>query len=67
VLGTVPQVLGSVNMTKLLTEGAEDVVGATFAVEPDPARAAVLMRRRIEAKRKALGLEAIEPESIPMP
>ena len=67
VLGTVPQVLGSVNMTKLLTEGAEDVVGATFAVEPDPARAAVLMRRRIEAKRKALGLEAIDPESIPMP
>jgi carbon-monoxide dehydrogenase catalytic subunit len=67
VLGTVPQVLGSVNMTKLLTEGAEDVVGATFAVEPDPARAAVLMRRRIEAKRKALGLKAIEPESIPMP
>ena len=67
VLGTVPQVLGSANMTKLLTEGAEDVVGATFAVEPDPARGAVLMRRRIEAKRKALGLEAIEPESIPMP
>jgi carbon-monoxide dehydrogenase catalytic subunit len=67
VLGTVPQVLGSANMTKLLTEGAEEVVGATFAVEPDPARAAVLMRRRIEAKRKALGLKAIEPESIPMP
>jgi len=67
VLGTVPQVLGSANMTKLLTEGAEDVVGATFAVEPDPARGAVLMRRRIEAKRKALGLEAIDPESIPMP
>jgi carbon-monoxide dehydrogenase catalytic subunit len=67
VLGTVPQVLGSGNVTALLTQGAEDVVGAAFAVEPDPAKAAVLMRRRIEAKRKGLGLEALDPESIPMP
>jgi anaerobic carbon-monoxide dehydrogenase catalytic subunit len=67
VLGTVPQVLGSGNVTALLTQGAEEVVGAAFAVEPDPARAAVLMRRRIEAKRGGLGLEALDPESIPMP
>jgi carbon-monoxide dehydrogenase catalytic subunit len=67
VLGTVPQVLGSGNVTELLTQGAEDVVGAAFAVEPDPAKAAVLMRRRIEAKRKGLGLAALDPESIPMP
>jgi carbon-monoxide dehydrogenase catalytic subunit len=67
VLGTVPQVLGSGNVTALLTQGAEDVVGAAFAVEPDPTKAAVLMRRRIEAKRKGLGLEALDPESIPMP
>jgi carbon-monoxide dehydrogenase catalytic subunit len=67
VLGTVPQVLGSGNVTALLTQGVEDVVGAAFAVEPDPAKAAVLMRRRIEAKRKGLGLEALDPESIPMP
>jgi carbon-monoxide dehydrogenase catalytic subunit len=67
VLGTVPQVLGSPNVTSLLTAGAEDVVGATFAVEPDPHKAAVLIRRRIEAKRKALGLPFVEPESIAMP
>lgn len=67
VLGTVPPVLGSGSVTELLTQGAEDVVGATFAVEPDPAKAAVLMRRRIEAKRKGLGLEAQDPESIPLP
>ncbi len=67
VLGTAPPVFGSMNVVKLLTEGLEDAVGATFAVEPDPKRAAVLIRRRIEAKRKALGLPHIEPDSIPMP
>jgi carbon-monoxide dehydrogenase catalytic subunit len=67
VLGTVPQVLGSPNVTELLTAGAEGVIGATFAVEPDPHKAAVLMRRRIEAKRKALGLSFVEPGSIAMP
>jgi len=56
VLGTVPQVLGSPNVTSLLTEGAEDVVGAAFAVEPDPVKAAALMLERIENKRKELGL-----------
>jgi len=56
VLGTVPQVLGSPNVTELLTEGAEDVVGAAFAVEPDPEKAAGLMLERIDAKREALGL-----------
>jgi len=67
VLGTVPPVLGSPEVTKLLTEGAEGVVGATFAVEPDPERAAVLIRRHIEKKRKGLGLPFVDPESIPMP
>jgi len=56
VLGTVPQVLGSPNVTDLLTAGAEEVVGATFAVEPDPEKAAALMLDRIEEKRKGLGL-----------
>jgi carbon-monoxide dehydrogenase catalytic subunit len=46
------------NTVKLLTEGLEDVVGATFAVEPDPEQAAVLIRRRIEGRRQALGLPA---------
>ncbi len=58
VLGPMPPVTGSMNIVKLLTEGLEDVVGATFAVEPDPEQAALLIRRRIESKRTALGLSA---------
>ncbi len=56
VLGTVPQVLGSPNVTELLTAGAEGVIGATFAVEPDPEKAAALMIQRIDEKRKGLGI-----------
>jgi carbon-monoxide dehydrogenase catalytic subunit len=67
VLGTTPPVFGSPNVVKLLTEGLEGVVGATFAVEPDPNRAAALIRRRIESKRAALGLDSIDPSTIPMP
>ncbi len=60
VLGPMPPVTGSLNVVKLLTEGLNDVVGAAFAVEPDPEKAAVLIRRHIEAKRKALGLPFLE-------
>ncbi len=67
VLGTAPPVFGSPNVVKLLTEGLEDVFGATFAVEPDPNRAAALIRRHIERKRSGLGIIAIDPESIPLP
>jgi carbon-monoxide dehydrogenase catalytic subunit len=67
VLGTVPPVLGSSALTELLTKGAEDVIGAVFAVEPDPERAAVLIRRHIENKRKALGLPSVEPDTITLP
>jgi carbon-monoxide dehydrogenase catalytic subunit len=67
VLGVQPPIFGSPNVVNLLAAGLDDVVGATFAVEPDPEKAAVLIRRHIEKKRKALGLPAIEPESIPMP
>jgi carbon-monoxide dehydrogenase catalytic subunit len=56
VLGTVPQVLGSPNVTALLTDGAEGVVGAKFAVETDPFKAAQLMIEHIAAKRTALGI-----------
>jgi len=67
VLGTVPPVLGSSEVTKLLTEGAEDVIGAVFAVELDPKRAAVLIRRHIENKRKDLGLPSVDPKTITIP
>ena len=60
VLGPMPPVTGSANVVGLLTEGLKDVVGATFAVEPDPEKAAVLIRRHIEEKRKALGIPALE-------
>ena len=56
VLGTVPAVLGSANVTKLLTEGAEGVVGGKFAVETDPFKAAQLILSHIMAKRAALGI-----------
>ncbi|MDD4162524.1 MAG: anaerobic carbon-monoxide dehydrogenase catalytic subunit [Methanothrix sp.] len=56
VLGTVPPVLGSQNVASLLTSGAKDVVGASFAVEPDPFKAAMLMIDHIDSQRKKLGL-----------
>jgi len=56
VLGPMPPITGSMNIVKLLTDGLNGVLGATFAVEPDPEKAAVLIRRHIETKRKALGL-----------
>lgn len=56
VLGTVPQVVGSPNVTQLLTAGAEGVVGGKFAVEPEPFKAARLILDHIAAKRAALGL-----------
>ena len=67
VLGVQPPIFGSKNVVKLLAEDLEGVVGARFAIEPDPERAAVLIRRHIERKRKELGLPYIEPDSIPMP
>jgi carbon-monoxide dehydrogenase catalytic subunit len=56
VLGTVPPVLGSPEVAELLTSGAEGVVGAKFAVELDPFKAAGLMIDHIAAKRAALGI-----------
>jgi carbon-monoxide dehydrogenase catalytic subunit len=56
VLGPMPPVTGSLNIVELLTEGLNGAVGACFAVEPDPEKAAQLIRRHIESKREALGL-----------
>jgi len=56
ILGTIPPVLGSPNLVQLLTQGAEDVVGAVFAVEADPVAAAGLAAQHIQKKRTALGL-----------
>jgi carbon-monoxide dehydrogenase catalytic subunit len=56
VLGTVPPVLGSAAVAGLLTSAAKDVVGACFAVEPDPFKAAALMINHIDSQRRKLGL-----------
>jgi anaerobic carbon-monoxide dehydrogenase catalytic subunit len=56
VLGTIPQVLGSPLVTQVLTQTANDVVGAAFAVETDPVKGADLMIAHMDAKRKALGI-----------
>lgn len=56
VLGTVPPVLGSPEVAGLLTGGAASVVGASFAVEPEPIQAARLMIDHIDSQRKKLGL-----------
>jgi len=64
VLGVQPAIFGSRNVVQLLAGGLDDVVGAKFAVEADPEKAAVLIRRHIEAKRQALGLEFIANEAI---
>ena len=64
VLGVQPPIFGSANVVSLLAGGLDDVVGAKFAVEPDPYKAALLIRRHIEAKRQGLGLTFIASEDI---
>ena len=56
VLGSVPPVLGGPVVTEILTQGANDVVGAAFAVETDPFKAAQLMIDHINVKRQALDI-----------
>jgi carbon-monoxide dehydrogenase catalytic subunit len=58
VLGVMPPIAGSKKITELATSGLNDVFGACFAVEPDPAKAAELIINHITEKRKGLGLNA---------
>ncbi len=58
VLGVMPPIGGSTNVTKLATSGLKDVFGASFAVEANPDRAADLIIAHITEKRKGLGLSA---------
>lgn len=67
VLGVQPPIFGSMNVVKLLAEDLDGVVGARFAVEPDPERAAVWIRRHLETKRAALGLPAYDLDTITAP
>jgi carbon-monoxide dehydrogenase catalytic subunit len=60
VLGPAPPVLGSKTVTDLLLNGITAHLGACFAVEPDPLKAAKLIIRHVEEKRRGLGLDARE-------
>ncbi|MHA1513238.1 MAG: anaerobic carbon-monoxide dehydrogenase catalytic subunit [Candidatus Hodarchaeales archaeon] len=57
VLGVVPPITGSENFTNLALDGLEGVLGARFAVNPDPIKMADMIEDRINEKRKGLGLE----------
>ena len=48
------------NVVKMVTEGLNEAVGASIAVEPDPEKAAILIRQHIEKKREALGLPTVK-------
>ncbi len=65
ILGVAPPVLGSKTVTDVLLNGITALLGACFAVEPDPKKAANLIIRHIEAKRRGLGLEAREVPQSP--
>jgi len=56
VLGVMPPILGSKNITELALKGLNDVFKATFAVEPDPIKASELIIEHIKQKRMDLGL-----------
>ncbi|NYT17617.1 MAG: anaerobic carbon-monoxide dehydrogenase catalytic subunit [Methanomicrobiales archaeon] len=56
VLGVMPKIAGSPPVVSLLTEGLKGVVNASFAVEPDPLKAADLITDHIERKRTELGI-----------
>ncbi|WP_414732363.1 anaerobic carbon-monoxide dehydrogenase catalytic subunit [Acetobacterium carbinolicum] len=55
-LGVIPQVLGSPNFTKLLTEDVMDMLGAKFVFEKDPIAMVDKIMVDIEEKRTALGI-----------
>jgi len=56
IFGTPHPVLGSKNLTDYITGGIEKEVGGKFAFEIDPVKAAHMMIRHIDLKRKALKL-----------
>ena len=56
VFGTPHPILGSENVTNYLTKEIEGVMGGKFAFEADPVKAAHMMIKHIDRKRKALKL-----------
>ncbi|WP_287152602.1 anaerobic carbon-monoxide dehydrogenase catalytic subunit [Candidatus Solincola tengchongensis] len=56
VLGIPPKIFGSANVVELLASKLKDLVQASFAVEPDPLKAADLIESLIREKRKGLNI-----------
>jgi len=63
VLGNPFPILGSKEVTDLLTKRLEKIVGANFAFESDPIKAAHLMIEHINKKREALKLNPVMYEA----
>ncbi|WP_027365451.1 anaerobic carbon-monoxide dehydrogenase catalytic subunit [Desulfotruncus alcoholivorax] len=59
-LGLVPPVLGSAEVTSLLTSGIKDILGGYFIVEPDPHKGARLVFEALQERRRGLGLPSRE-------
>lgn len=57
IFGRPHPVLGSENLTNYITNELEKIVGGKFAFEADPVKAAHMMIRHIDLKRKALKLK----------
>jgi len=55
-LGVVPPVLGSRQVTEVLTSGLQDLLQGSFYVETDPIKAAHGLIDHIKIKRQALGI-----------
>jgi carbon-monoxide dehydrogenase catalytic subunit len=64
VLGSPFPILGSKEVTDLLTKRLEGTVGANFAFESDPIKAAHLMIDHINKKREALKLKPMMYEKV---
>ncbi len=56
-LGIIPPVLGSQEVTTLLTQTSEELFGGKFIVEVDPERASQVLLEHIKMARIKLGLE----------
>ena len=56
VLGVPPPIYGSKLVLDVLTDKVEDLTGGKFVVEPNPEKAAEIILKHIEEKRKHLGI-----------
>jgi len=61
-MGVGSPVAGSEEVTKIITEGWQEKVGAAYYFEPDPEKAVQEALAHIDAKRKTLKLEEYDPK-----